>query len=266
MRPYHNGVHMETLKDNKFASFVEDLAMKSGEIITSYFRDGSFGVELKNDSSPVTRADREAEALMRKMIRKAYPGHGIIGEEYGTENESAEYVWVLDPIDGTVSFVHGCPLFGTLIGLLREGWPLLGAIHIPVLNQLCIGDNETCTVNGRSVRVREIEEISEALLLTTNIASIAEYQSPEGFDTLLAETRLFRTWGDCYGYLLVASGKADIMLDPVMHPWDLLPLVPIIRGAGGIISTWSGEEPTTGTSCVAANRVLHRKVIRTLSS
>jgi myo-inositol-1(or 4)-monophosphatase len=203
---------------------------------------------------------------MRDLIRKAYPDHGILGEEFGPENTSAEFVWTLDPIDGTISFARGCPLFGTLIGLLHAGKPLLGAIHHPLLNQLCIGNNTETAMNGRAVQLRETRELSEAMLLTTDLASIARYQKREGFEKLLGQTRLFRTWGDCYGYLLVATGGADIMLDPIMNPWDIIPLIPIIQGAKGVITTWSGTEASRGASCVAANKQLHPKVLEVLNT
>ena len=127
---------------------MDKLAAASGEVIRPYFAKADLDVELKGDRSPVTRADREAEAVMRELIGQHYPQHGIVGEEFGTENDGAEFVWVLDPIDGTISFASGCPLFGTLIGLLREGKPVLGAIHQPILEQLCIGDNASTTLNG----------------------------------------------------------------------------------------------------------------------
>jgi histidinol phosphatase-like enzyme (inositol monophosphatase family) len=250
----------------EFTEFLRTLAEKSGDIIKPYFAKTNLDVELKTDLTPVTRADREAEAVMRDLIRKTYPGHGLLGEEFGPENESAEFVWTLDPIDGTISFAGGCPLFGTLIGLLHAGSPILGAIHNPVLNQLCIGNNTETTVNGRLVQLREMHHLSQATLLTTDLASIAKYQEKEGFERLLRQTHLFRTWGDCYGYLLVAWGGADIMLDPIMNPWDILPLIPIIRGANGIITTWSGGEASHGGSCVAANKTLHPQVIKTLNS
>jgi fructose-1,6-bisphosphatase/inositol monophosphatase family enzyme len=121
-------------------------------------------------------------------------------------------------------------------------------------------------VNGRAVQLREIHSLSDAMLLTTDIASIAKYQNKEGFEKLLRQTRLFRTWGDCYGYLLVASGGADIMLDPIMNPWDILPLIPIIQGAKGVITTWSGTGASHGNSCVAANKILHPQVLQVLNS
>ena len=246
---------------SEFAGFIRDLARESGKLIGEYFDQPEVAVSLKSDRSPVTQADRRAEEQMRAMIRARYPDHGVIGEEFGNENEEAEFVWTLDPIDGTISFVAGCPLFGTLIGLLHEGQPLLGAIHQPLLGQLCLGDGQQTRLNGRPVRVRDIENLSEAILLTTDLKYIGKYQNQSGFDRLLALTGLLRTWGDCYGYLLVATGRADIMLDPIMNPWDVVPLVPIIRGAGGVITSWTGEAPHPATSSVAANRAIHPQVI-----
>jgi myo-inositol-1(or 4)-monophosphatase len=202
---------------------------------------------------------------MRDLIRKTYPEHGVIGEEYGEENTCAEFVWTLDPIDGTVSFASGCPLFGTLIGLLHHNQPLLGAIHQPLLNQLCIGDGKRTLVDGRSVQLRSVSHIADATLLTTDVASIHRTRQRESFDLLLDRSRLFRTWGDCYGYLLVASGKADIMLDLDMKVWDIVPLVPVITGANGIITSWSGDDALQGGSCLATNRTLHRQVVEVLT-
>ncbi len=250
----------------EFTKFVHTLAEKSGEVIKPYFAEANLTVELKADQTLVTQADREAETVMRDLIRKAYPDHGILGEEFGSENISAEFVWTLDPIDGTISFASGCPLFGTLIGLLQAGKPVLGAINNPILNQLCIGNNSETTLNGRVVKLRETHHLSEALLLTTNIASVAKYQKQDGFEKLLGQTHLFRTWGDCYGYLLVASGGADIMLDPIMHSWDIIPLIPIIQGAKGVITAWSGTEASHGNSCVVANKTLHPQVLEILNS
>ena len=254
------------MQTTEFTQFIHTLAEKSGDVIRPYFAKANLAVEVKEDQTLVTQADREAEAAMRALIRKAYPHHGILGEEFGSENASAEFVWTLDPIDGTISFASGCPLFGTLIGLLHADRPILGAIHHPILNQLCIGNNTKTTLNGRAVQLREVHHLSEATLLTTDIASIGKYQKKEGFEKLLKQTRLFRTWGDCYGYLLVASGGADIMLDPIMNPWDILPLIPIIHGANGVTTTWSGTDASKGNSCVAANKTLHPRVLEILNS
>ena len=249
----------------EFTDFIYTLAEKSGEVIRPYFAKADLAVELKEDQTLVTQADRQAEAVMRDLIRKRYPQHGILGEEFGLENLSAEFVWSLDPIDGTLSFARGCPLFGTLIGLLHGGAPILGAINHPVLNQLCIGNNTETTINGRTVRLREVHHLSEAMLLTTDLASVDNHRR-KGFEELLRRIRLYRTWGDCYGYLLVASGGADIMLDPMMNPWDILPLIPVIQGANGVITTWSGTDASQGNSCVAANKILHPQVLQILNS
>ena len=250
----------------EFTEFIHTLTEKSGDVITPYFAQANLAVEAKEDQTIVTRADRDAEAAMRALIQKTYPHHGILGEEFGPENASAEFVWTLDPIDGTISFASGCPLFGTLIGLLHEDHPVLGAIHHPILNQLCIGNNTETTLNGRAVQLREVHHLSDATLLTTDIASIGKYQKKDGFEKLLQQARLFRTWGDCYGYLLVATGGADIMLDPIMNPWDIIPLIPIIHGAKGVITTWSGTEASKGNSCVATNKSLHPRVLEILNS
>ena len=203
---------------------------------------------------------------MREMIRKMYPDHGILGEEFGSENVTAEFVWTLDPIDGTISFARGCPLFGTLIGLLHFNRPILGAIYNPIYEQLCIGNNSETALNGRVVHLRKVQHLSDAVLLTTDMARLIEYQGEKNIRRLLSRTSLFRTWGDCYGYLLVASGGGDIMLDTMMYPWDILPLIPIIKGADGVITTWTGKDAAHGNSCVVANRTLHSQVLEILNA
>ena len=250
----------------EFTRFIHRLAETSAQVIKPYFAALNLEVEIKGDETPVTQADRQAEKVMRELIRKEFPNHGIIGEEFGGENETAEFVWMLDPIDGTISFTSGCPLFGTLICLLHERRPILGAINQPILNFLCIGDNDRTTVNGNPVRMREVDSLSEATLLTTDVLAIAKHQKGEGFENLLHRTKLFRTWGDCYGYLLLASGWADIMLDPIMNPWDILPIIPIIQGANGVITSWSGKDASRGDSCVTANKELHPLVLEILNA
>jgi myo-inositol-1(or 4)-monophosphatase len=251
---------------NDFARFAATLAEKSGAIIKRYYAADNVDIEMKGDSTPVTKADRDAEALMRDLIRKTYPEHGIIGEEFGEENTDAEFVWTLDPIDGTVSFASGCPLFGTLIGLLHQNTPLLGAIHQPLLNQLCLGDGERTTLNDQPVQLRNVSRLADATLLTTDIKAIRGTRHEDGFERLLDRTYLFRTWGDCYGYLLVACGKADIMLDLDMKIWDITPLIPIIRGGNGIITTWPGGDASQGGSCIATSHALHPQVLEILAS
>lgn len=250
----------ETLKP-----FVRKLAAKSAAVITPHFANNHLEIELKADESPVTRADRNAEAVMRDLIRSEYPSHGILGEEYGEENPDAEFVWVLDPIDGTKSFASGCPLFGTLIGLLHEGKPVLGAIHQPILDQFCYGDCRTTTCNDKRVTLRPTSRLDQATLLTTDLGDIAVHQDGARFQNLVKQTKLLRTWGDCYGYLLLATGWADIMIDPIMNRWDFLPLIPIIQGADGLITAWDGSDALAATSIVAANKRIHSRVIEILN-
>jgi myo-inositol-1(or 4)-monophosphatase len=251
-----------------YVDFMRELAEASARVILPHFGSRDMGLELKGDSSPVTLADRGAERVMREMISSRFPDHGIVGEEYGTERGDAEHVWVLDPVDGTKSFILGVPLFGTLIGLLHRGRPILGGIHQPVLRQWMIGDGTTTTLNDRPVRVRPCPRLSEASLLTTDPLYPAKYQHAAGFDALTRSVRLYRGFGDCYGYLLLCSGWVDVMVDPIMNPWDLLPLVPVLAGAGVRFSDWQGRpaDHAGATSMVAAAPELHAEVIRQLNS
>lgn len=253
--------HLEEL-----TRFAISLARESGDIIRSYFGRPDLRVEAKSDRSPVTEADRRAEEAMRRSIAGHHPDHGIVGEEFGSEREDSEFVWILDPIDGTISFAAGCPLFGSLIGILRDGVPVLGIIHNPVLDRLCVGTSTETTINGTPARLRRAGGLEGATLLTTDLATISEYRDYAAFDALRSRTGLFRMWGDCYGYLLLVSGGADIMVDPIMNAWDLLPLVPIVRGAGGVITSWDGSDPVGADSCVAAAPALHADVIRILNT
>ncbi len=248
-----------------YRTFTLELARASGEFITPLYRQSSVAVEIKADASPVTLADRGAEELMRQRIEAEFPSHGIVGEEFGTDRGDAEFVWVLDPIDGTKSFITGVPLWGTLIALLHRGQPVLGCIHQPVLRQLMLGDNRETTLNGTPVRCRSTRRVAEATLLTSDPLNPAKFQPGSHYDTLQSRARLVRTWGDCYGYLLVASGWADICVDPIMNPWDIAALVPIIRGAGGAITDWHGGAPYPAQSTIAsATPELHAEVLATL--
>jgi len=255
-----------------YRNFLAELAHASGEFLKPYFARGltnsgaaALAIEHKADQSPVTQADRDAEALLREKINARFPTHGIIGEEHGNERESADFVWVLDPIDGTKSFISGVPLWGTLIALLHNGSPVLGAIHQPILGQLLIGDGTTAELNGCPVRTRATTALSEATLLTSDTVNLDARMGADRASALLGRARIARTWGDCYGYLLVATGQADAMLDPIMNPWDIAALVPIIRGAGGIISDWSGGPAYPADAIVAtATPELHNALLSEL--
>lgn len=247
--------------------FLLELARASGEFIRPLFGRPELPVERKADATPVTQADRGAEELMRKMIKARFPSHGILGEELGPENTGAEFVWVLDPIDGTKSFITGVPLWGTLIALLHHGQPELGCIHQPILGQLLVGDSRTTTLNGRPVRCRATTRLGDATFLTCDWLSPDQHGKRAGFDRLARSCRLCRTWGDAYGYLLLAAGWADVVVDPIMNPWDIATLVPVIRGAGGVITDWQGGPAYPATSTVAAvTPELHAAALRELNS
>lgn len=250
---------------DRYRSFIAELAAESAAFIRPLYGQRGLEVEDKADHSPVTAADRGAEALMRDIINQRYPDHGIIGEEFGNDRADAEFVWVLDPIDGTKSFISGVPLWGTLVALLHEGQPILGCIHQPILRQLAIGDGTVTTLNGNPIRVREGRSLAEATLLTSDPLNVAKYQNAAAFDRLAGQVKLYRTWGDCYGYLLLASGMADIMLDPIMNPWDIAALIPVIRGAGGVISDWKGGAAFPAESTIAASPELHAQTIALLN-
>lgn len=248
----------------EFKSFCTELANISAGIIKQYFRTG-IAVESKADKSPVTIADKKAEEAMRELIAKRYPEHGIFGEEFGITNEGAEYTWILDPIDGTKSFICGAYSFGTLIGLLKNGEPILGVYNHPILNDFLLGDNHQTFINEVKTSVRNCNKLDDAVLLTTDHLNIEKYQNIEKFNNLIKKVKLYRNWGDCYGYYLLATGYADIVIDPIMSPWDLLPLIPIIKGAGGIVTDYQGNDAVKGKSTVASNPYLHSEVISALN-
>ncbi len=243
--------------------FIKFLAGESGAIIKNYYR-VPVNIETKPDNSPVTIADKKTEEFLRESIIKEFPDHGILGEEFGEVNPDAEYKWVLDPVDGTKSFISGTPLFGTLIALLQHGQPVLGAINLPVLNELMIGDGKVTTLNDKPVKVRECGTLADAVLLITDLKSFS--QSPgKGLRELASKVKMMRGWGDCYGYYLVASGYADIMIDPIMSVWDTMALIPVIKGAGGVITDMKGEDAAAGTSIIASSSKIHPGVVSILN-
>jgi myo-inositol-1(or 4)-monophosphatase len=254
---------MDDLKD--YTLFAQNLAEISAKIIKGYFRT-NITIDTKSDQSPVTIADKKAEELMRETIMKNFPEHGIIGEEFGSHHEISEYQWILDPIDGTKSFICGALTFGTLIALTKNGKPILGVINQPVLNECLIGDNETAKLNGVIVNVRNRNVLSDSVLLTTDHINIQKYQDINKFNDLIQRVKLYRNWGDCYGYYLIATGFADIMIDPIMSIWDSMALIPVIRGAGGTITDYHGNDPVAGKSIIAAGSAeIHKEVIKILN-
>ncbi len=217
------------------------LADAAGHAIRPMFR-GKWEQERKADNSPVTEADRAAEAAMRAIIEERFPDDGIIGEEYGTRNEGAGRQWVLDPIDGTVSFMAGRPIFGTLIALLQDGWPVLGVIDQPIAGERWVGRiGEGTTFNGLPVRTRSCKELSDASLASSAPQYFTDDQAG-AFMSLAAQTSQMVVWGgDCYNYGLLASGHMDIVCEAGLKLYDYAALVPIVEGAGGMMSDWQGN-------------------------
>jgi histidinol phosphatase-like enzyme (inositol monophosphatase family) len=247
----------------EFRQFAAEVALAGGFVVQRYFRNLKT-IERKEDASPVTLADREAEEQMRGRITARYPHHGIIGEEFGEDNATAEFVWVLDPIDGTKSFISGAISFGVLVALLFRGNPIIGVFYQPILKDMLIGDNDETLHNGKPVRLRQQQDLREATLLATDHRHFERYGKGHPFNRLVRSVRLYRNWGDCYGYFLLATGYADVMMDAEMNIWDIAPLVPIIHGAGGVITDYYGDSPFSQKGVIAAGSQLHAQAIHLL--
>ena len=240
-----------------------EAAHEGGRRTLAYFNTG-VDVDSKADGTPVTAADREAEAAMRRIIGRAFPGHGILGEEEGETAGSAPYRWIIDPLDGTRSFVRGVPLYGTLVGLEIRGDPAVGVIHLPALDEtIAAARGEGCTWNGRPCRVSAVDRLTDALLVVTDERTARARSG--AYDRLVGATQLQRTWADCYGYALVATGRAEIALDPVMNVWDCAALLPVIEEAGGRFTDWRGRRTIHGGEAVATNGVVHAEVVALLA-
>lgn len=239
-----------------FATFVDELASVSGHTILPFFRT-ALAVENKKSGGfdPVTAADRAAEQAMRALISRTFPDHGILGEEYGSERTDAEYVWVLDPIDGTKSFISGMPAWGTLIGLMRFGEPVFGMMHQPFIKERFTGDGGAARYRGpagdRDLRVRACEGLSDALLYTTSPLLMNEADRAT-FRTVENAAKLSRYGGDCYAYCMLAAGQIDLIIETEINPYDIVALIPIVTGAGGIVTTWENEPAQQGGRIVVA--------------
>ena len=241
-----------------------DIAEKAGEITLRYYQ-GRFAVETKADTSPVTVADREAETYIRRAIESRFPQDGIVGEEFGEIRARAGRRWIVDPIDGTFSFVRGVPLYGVLIGVEQDEEPLVGVIHLPALDEtVAAARGEGCRWRGQRAQVSSTAQLRDALWLTTDLDFDADAAGSSALDRLVDAAGPARTWGDCYGYALVATGRADIMTDPRMHVWDCAALLPIIEGANGRFTDWQGRRTIRGGNAVATNGVLHDEVLALL--
>lgn len=243
----------------------ETLATAAGAITLQYY--GSvLESESKRDGTPVTAADRAAETFLRREILERFPSHGILGEEFGQENPEAPIQWILDPIDGTKSFMRGVPIYGVLVGVVIEGMPSVGVAHFPALGEtVSAALGEGCRWNGRPARVSEVTDLPDATVLTSDPAVLLEHPMAQGWRTLVRTACLARTWGDCYGHILVATGRAEVMVDPILSPWDAAPFVPILSEAGGMFTDKDGLARHDGGSGISSNGTLHEEVLEMLS-
>lgn len=221
-------------------------------------------VELKADRTPVTVADKRAEEAIRSFLQRECPSHGILGEEFGETAGDGRHRWVLDPIDGTKSFIHHVPLFGTLIALERDGEPVVGVIACHAVGEtVAAAKGEGAWLNGRRASVSTVAPVAEATVSMTS-ATRVDAEHPKAWQALATGARMIRTWGDCYGYLAVAAGRVEAMLDPEMNIWDAAALYPVITEAGGRMTTWRGED-RVGDSVAASNGLVHDELLRILA-
>jgi histidinol-phosphatase len=242
--------------------FAVEVAWRAGRATLAHYQTG-VAAHTKPDDSPVTAADTAAEAVARDLIERRFPGDGILGEEQGgTRLDEARRRWVIDPIDGTRSFMRGVPLFGVMIALQEDADVVLGVLHFPALDETVYAARGLgCWWNGRRALVSDVDSLDRALILTTDAENIGHYQDAAGWERLRARAGLVRTWGDCYGYALLATGRAEAMLDPIVSPWDVAALVPIVEEAGGVLSAWA-DNAAPSNSVIATNAALSNVVRR----
>ena len=242
--------------------FAVETAHEAGRLTLGYFRTGAARPEFKDDDTPVTAADREAERLMRARISERYPGHAVVGEEYGEGGGTGGLRWILDPIDGTKAFVRGVPLYGVLVGLEVEGACEVGVAYFPALDEMLhAATGLGCYLNGRRTRVAKTETLGEGIVSFTDARSFDERGRGPEWRRLRAAAGGARGWSDAYGHALVATGRADLMLDPVINPWDCAPFPPILKEAGGYFGDWSGNETIYGGEALSTTRRLLPEVL-----
>jgi histidinol-phosphatase len=246
---------------NELREFAVELGKGAGDITLQYFRRKP-ETSTKADGSYVTIADRRAEEYLRKQIAARFPDDGFLGEEEGESQGTSGRRWIVDPIDGTFAFVHGVPFYGVLIALEIEEELIAGVINIPALGEIVSAAKGVgCFFNGEPSRVSTTARLDEALLLSTDFSSCARYGFGRAAGLLQAQAKTSRTWGDCYGYVLVATGRADVMIDPVMNLWDCAALLPIMEEAGGTFTDWRGVRTADGGNAIATNGVLFDEVM-----
>jgi histidinol-phosphatase len=245
---------------------VSEVAALAGARALSYWR-RNIAVEWKTDGSPVTRADREGETMAREWIASRFPADAILGEEFAATPGTSGRRWLNDPVDGTKTFVRGVPLWGTLVAVVEGDTILAGAAAFPAVNELiAAAPGEGCWHEGGRASVSTVVRLEEATLLTTDMGAATTIDRQASIERLARRTAIARTWGDCYGYLLVATGRAEMMLDVRLSDWDSAALLPIIQEAGGVFTDWDGKVTGLGGSAVATNALLADEVRRVLAT
>lgn len=251
-----------TLPD--LVDFAVRLADTAGKRTLAYYQT-DLTVDSKSDESPVTIADREAELLIRQAIEVRFPDHRILGEEFGDDGKDSPYKWIIDPIDGTKSFITGVPFYANLIGLEIEGEVVLGISNFPALGEMMVAATGMGTwINGCRVRVSSVNRLKNARVMITDLRHASAVPQAAGAARLLQECKFYRTWGDAYGHYLVAAGRADVALDPHMNPWDCAPFGIILKEAGGWFGDWDGKDTIYGPNAVSANPDLIGEVLTVL--
>ena len=245
-----------------YLDFAVEAAYVAGRSTLGHFYAG-VAVDFKADNTPVTVADRQAEELIRARIEKAYPQHAIVGEEFGTtETDGASHRWFIDPIDGTKSFMRGVPLYAVLIGLEIDGRVEVGAAYYPALGEmLAAATGEGCWWNGRRAHVSRVDSLDRAVVNFTDVAAFARYGRGAAWQRIQEAVYYRAGWSDAYGYLLVATGRTELMLDPIMAVWDCGPFPPILREAGGYFGDWQGNETIYGHEGLATSQLLLPQVL-----
>jgi histidinol-phosphatase len=250
------------------ASYVQaaaELARLAGDNAMRFFG-SALAIESKKDGSPVTEADRSSETLAREWIASKFPGDGIVGEEFGSSRPDAARQWIIDPIDGTKSFVRGVPLWGTLVAVMEGESVLAGAAFFPAIGEMIVaGAGEGCWWNSKRCNVSSVADIAAATVLSSDVRfDTKQLHHRVGWQMLREKAAVVRTWGDCYGYLLVATGRAEVMVDPVLSVWDIAPFVCIVPEAGGVITDLAGNVSAFGGNAIATNSALARAARETL--
>jgi histidinol phosphatase-like enzyme (inositol monophosphatase family) len=260
---------LSSIENGRFGTAVR-MAISAGRSTLRYFRTNTLQVERKSDASPVTIADKEAEQEIRRELEQRYPDDAILGEEFGEAGGETEYRWIIDPIDGTKSFISGVPLYSTLVAVTRHGKPSIGVIYIPALDEIVIaavGHGAWYSQGSAAwtrARVSQQSELGQGLFVTSQVDTFDRRNARQAFDRISEAAYVTRTWGDGYGYLLVATGRAEVMVDPIVNPWDVAAVMPVIEEAGGRYTDWQGKPSIQTGNGIGSNGRVHDTVLAML--